>query len=56
VDELDVTCSTHGECCKIFVGVKFEGERLLPSARRRWEDLLKIHLNEMRLEDGEWIQ
>jgi hypothetical protein len=51
------TCGTHGEGIGIhtvLVG-KPEGKRPLGRPRRRWEDNIKLHLREIRLEEANWI-
>jgi hypothetical protein len=58
-DELDGTCSIHGEmknAYKVLVG-KPEGKRLLLwRLRHRWEGNIKMDLTEVECEGAQWIQ
>jgi hypothetical protein len=39
---------------RVLVG-KHDGKRLLGRTRHRWEDNIKIHLQEVECEDVDWI-
>ena len=50
-------CSTYGESggvYRILVGIP-EGKRPLGRPRRRWEDNIKMDLQEVRCEGMDWI-
>jgi len=50
-------CSTYGESIgayRVLVG-KPEGERPLGRPRRRWEDNIRMDLQELICEDMDWI-
>jgi len=52
------TCNTYGEktgVCRVLVG-KPEGKRPLGRPRRRWEDNIKMALEEMGCGGMDWIE
>jgi hypothetical protein len=54
-NEMGGACSTYGEkrgICRVLVG-KPEGERPLGRPRRRWEDIIKMYVQEVGC--GVWI-
>ena len=57
-NEMGVACSTYGGdrrgVCRVLVG-KPEGKRPLGRPRRRWEDNIKIDLQEVGCGDIDWI-
>jgi hypothetical protein len=55
---MGVTCSTYGEkrvAYRILVG-RLEGRRPLERPRRRWEDNIKIDLQEVGWRGMDWIE
>ena len=55
--EMGGACSTYGESIgayRVLVG-KPEGERPLGRPRRRWEDNIRMDLQELICEDMDWI-
>jgi hypothetical protein len=40
---------------RVFVG-KPEGKRPVGRSRRRWEDNIKLHLTEIRIDGAKWIR
>jgi hypothetical protein len=57
-DEVDGTCSTHGEgrgVYRVLVGSP-EGESPPGRPRRRWEDNIKLGLRKIGIDGANWIQ
>ena len=55
---MGVACSAYGgeeRCIRVLVG-KPEGKRSLGRPRRRWEDNIKMHLQEMGCGGMDWIE
>jgi len=54
---MDGTCSTYGGggVYTVFVG-KPEGKKPLGKSRRRWEDNIKMDLQEVGYESMDWIE
>ena len=57
-NEMSGACSTYGErrvACKVLVGNP-EGKRSFGKPRRRWEDKIKMDLQEVGCRGVDWIE
>jgi hypothetical protein len=57
-NELDGTCSTHGEGRSVYkvLVARPEGKRPLVRPRHRWEDNIKMDLRETGIDGANWIR